>query len=1025
MFCDLEGFTALSEKLGPEESFGLMDPIYAIQIHGTQDYGGTVNEMTGDGIMALFGAPVALEDAPQRAIRAALAIHREMARFNDKMKRERPGLPTLKMRIGIHTGPVVVGTLGNDLRVEFKAVGDTVNLASRMEGLAEPGTTYVTDETFRLTEGLFRFEGLGEKEVKGKEEPVAVYRVIAPSTRRTRFDVSAERGLTPFVGRERELELLLDALERAKEGRGQAVSIRAGPGEGKSRLLYQFRTTTANEDVTFLEGKCLSYSRGVAYHPVIDILKGNFDVREADGDEAVREKVQRGLRVLGADDGATTPYLLELLSVKDSGYDQISMSPEGKKDKTLQALNRIVLRGAETRPLILAVEDLHWIDKSSEDAFKDILEHIAGARVLLLFTYRTEYVHTWGGRSYHSEITLNRLANREARAMATHVLGAEHVAENLVDLILEKTEGVPFFVEEFVKSLRDLGIIKRRGQTYVLTRDLQDAAIPSTIRDVIMARVDSLPEGAKDLLQTASVIEREFPYPLIQRVTGLTEREILSHLSNLKDAELLYERGVYPQSTYVFKHALTREALYESVLSKKREQLHEAIARTMESLFEGRIDEHCEVICEHFIASGNFEKGADYARLATRKAKERGAFADAVAYSEKRISCLGKLPTTRETQKSVIDARTTHALYILLTTDFASAKETIEPIFDLVLESQDKKRIAQLNTIMGVYHLKVEDEVLKGLSFLQEAVEITDELDDMNSRYFANYWLGIASAYDCKLQESVHHLKRAINTIRSTTNNPLGISVATSCISWAYNINGEIELGNQASREALRLAEESGDTHSKGVAYTSDGMSRYGKLALTEATNHLQMALDFCEKADNHEWTVIALDYLSKIYFVLGEYGKCMDFCNRRIVVLTETTRHPCFIGFSKILMANAMVKNNERDINLDELYRYATENKVRYLAGSMARHIGDILFDIDSRHLSNAEGWIKKAIDADLQNDTKWELANDYALYADWFERKEDLSRARQNLGKAIEIFQECGADGWVKRTEEKLAQL
>jgi len=254
----MEGFTTLSEKIGPEEAYSLMDRIYEILIHKVRDYEGTVNEMTGDGIMALFGAPIALEDAPQRAIRSAYAIHRETARFNEKMKEEQRGILPIKMRIGIHTGPVVMGTLGNDLRVEFKAVGDTVNLASRMEDLAEAGATYVTEETFRLTESLFRFEALGEKKVKGKEKPVNAYRVIAPSTRKTRFDVSAERGLTPFVGRERAVELLLDGFERAKAGRGQAFSIMAEAGVGKSRLLYEFTKTIMNEDITFLEGKCLS-----------------------------------------------------------------------------------------------------------------------------------------------------------------------------------------------------------------------------------------------------------------------------------------------------------------------------------------------------------------------------------------------------------------------------------------------------------------------------------------------------------------------------------------------------------------------------------------------------------------------------------------------------------------------------------------------------------------------------------------------------------------------------------------------
>ena len=368
-----------------------------------------------------------------------------MARFNDKLKQERKGIPPLKMRIGIHSGPVVVGTLGNNLRVEFKAVGDTVNLASRMEGLAEPGSTYVTEDTFKLTEGFFRFEALGEKEIKGRKDPVRVFCVIAPSSRRTRFDVSAERGLTPFVGRERELELLLDSFQRTRAERGQAFSIMAEAGVGKSRLLYEFRKAIANENVTFLEGKCLSYSRGVAYHPITDILKSTFNVQGGESDSEVREKVRNGLKALGVDEATTLPYVLELMFVKDSGIEKIMMSPEGKKDRIIEALKRIVLKSSKIRPLIMAFEDLHWVDKSSEDALKDLLESIPGAAVFLIFTYRPEYVHSWGGKSYNNQVTLSRLSNRESLSMLAYLLGTQDIEQNLEDLILEKTEGSPVF----------------------------------------------------------------------------------------------------------------------------------------------------------------------------------------------------------------------------------------------------------------------------------------------------------------------------------------------------------------------------------------------------------------------------------------------------------------------------------------------------------------------------------------------------------------------------------------------------
>ncbi|MBW1768606.1 MAG: AAA family ATPase, partial [Deltaproteobacteria bacterium] len=665
MFCDMEGFTGLSEKIDPEEVYSVMDQVYEILIHKVHDYDGTVNEMTGDGIMALFGAPIALEDAPQRAIRSAYSIHREMARFNDKMKQEKPGLPPLKMRVGIHTGPVVVGTLGNDLRVEFKAVGDTVNLASRMEGLAEPGTTYVSDDTFKLTEGFFRFEALGERAVKGKEEPVRVFRVISPSTIRTRFDVSAERGLTPFVGRNRELELLLDGFERAKASRGQAFSIMSEAGVGKSRLLYELRKAVANDDVTFMEGKCLSYSRGVMYHPVIEIVKANFDIMEGDSDLEIREKLKRGLNFLDVDEASTLPYLLELLSVKDSGVDPIALSPEARKDKIFKALIRVTIKASQIRPLIMAIEDLHWIDKSSEDYLKDLLDSISGARVFLIFTYRPEFVHTWGAKSYHSQVNLNRLSNRESLMLVNHLLDAVEIHGDLEDFILEKTEGVPFFIEEFIRSLKELKVIERKDNQHLFTKDFLEMTIPSTIQDVIMARVDSLPEGAKEVIQTGSVIEREFSYELIKRVTGISEQEILSRLSILKDSELLYERGIYPDITYIFKHALTREVIYDSILIRRKKKLHEDIGNTIEELYKETIAEHYGVLAVHFIYSKNYAKGAEYSKLAGKRAEKTASFIDAIAYGEKRISCLEKLPVDNEVEKKIIDARTVLGLYYL------------------------------------------------------------------------------------------------------------------------------------------------------------------------------------------------------------------------------------------------------------------------------------------------------------------------------------------------------------------------
>jgi class 3 adenylate cyclase/tetratricopeptide (TPR) repeat protein len=785
MFFDMEGFTALSEILGIEEAYSIMDKVYEILIHKVHDYEGTVNEMTGDGIMALFGAPIALEDAPQRAIRSAYAIQREMFRFSEKVKKERKDVPDLKMRIGIHSGPVVVGTLGNDLRVEFKAVGNTVNLASRMETLAKPGTTCVTEDTFKLTEGFFRFEALGKQRIKGKDEPVIIYQVIAPSTRRTRFDVSAERGLTPFVGRERELELLLDGFEQAKAGTGQALSIVAEAGLGKSRLLYEFRKAVANEDLTFLEGKCLSYSRGVAYHPVIDILKSNFDIRDSDEDFTIKKKVKKGLQVLKPDTSSALPYLLELLGVQDSGINKMSMSPEAKKDRITDAVKRISLKGSEIRPLILAVEDLHWMDRSTEDYLKNLLDSISGAGIFLIFTYRPEFVHTWGGRSYHSQVNLNRLSNRQSLLMVKYLLNTENIDSNLEGLIFEKTEGVPFFIEEFIKSFKDLEIIEKKEETYYLAKELPQVSIPSTIQDVIMARVDMLPEGAKEVLQIGSVIEREFSSEIIKPVTGLSEKELLSRLSVLKDVELLYERGIYPETTYIFKHALTRDVVYDSILTQKKKKLHNHIGNTIEELYENNIPDRYGVLAEHYISGENFEKGARYCRLAARKSEKAGSIIDAIAYGKKQIVCLEKLPQTEAIQKNLIYARTILGLYHAQMAHNLEAKAIVDPIVDLAKKRNYKRGLSHIYYIIGQYEFQVEENFSEGFQYLEKALKIGEELNDLIILVLTNMWLGIFHLNNCEFDSSLDHYKKALE-INVAANSIWGVSAIESNITWLY-----------------------------------------------------------------------------------------------------------------------------------------------------------------------------------------------------------------------------------------------
>jgi tetratricopeptide (TPR) repeat protein len=1002
-----------------------MNDVYEILIGKVHDYEGTVNEMTGDGIMALFGAPIAIEDAPQRAIRSSLAIHRQMTRFTDKIRETNKQFPVLKMRIGIHTGPVVVGTLGSDLRIEFKAVGDTVNLASRMEGLATPGTTYVTEDTFKLTKGLFRFEALGEKKVKGKTSAVSVYHVIAPSTRQTRFDVSAEQGLTPFVGRARELEILLDAFKRMKSGRGQALSMVSEAGVGKSRLLYEFRKAVTNENISFFEGRCFSYSRSAAYNPIIEILKSNFNIRQNDEQRLIRKKVIQGLKRLDIEEEFNLPYILELLFVQDSGIDQISMSTEAKKIRTLDALREIVRKGSQIRPLIMAFEDLHWIDKSSEDALKDLLINIPGHRVLLIFTYRPEFIHTWGAKSHHSQLNLNRLSNRESLMLVSHLLGTDDISQDLADLILEKTEGIPFFIEEFVKSLKDLKIIEEKNGTYSLTAGYDTVTPPSTIQDIIMARVDSLPKEAKDVLQTGAVIEREFTYGLIKKVMNFSETDILSHLSVLKNSELIYERGIYPDATYVFKNALTREVVYDSLLTPKKKQLHYEIGSAIEQLLVENIGEHYGLLAAHFIASENYEKGAEYCKLAGKRAEKAASLHDAIVFARKRTASLAKTPPSKELEKDRIDACTTLGLYSIQISQFEKAKEAVEPILQKALELNQTRSLSQIYTILGSYHMAVDEDFVRAIDYLQRSVKISEEINDPVSLVLANFFLGAVHSYNCEFEKALGHMDKALE-VNIAANSLWGISVIKSQISqFIYFSMGDVERVAQISEEAMQAAEESGDIYSKAMAYTNHGISWYARGHLPTAAKFLTMGAALCEKMRDPTWSSGTQFYLGETYFQAGEYQKAVQRYLQAIEILESNRIYSSGLHLFQLSVFRAQVHFGSKNIDTSLLRRCVDANKQKNFEGIIRRYAAEILLNLDDTHLSEAQFWIEDAIKRDEQNKMLFSLARNYQVYAEVLRRQGDFSKAKISLVNAHDIFAKCRAAGWAAKVHKELAAL
>ena len=690
LFADLVGYSTLSVQLGEEALFALMDNLYELLIHEIHRYEGTVNELTGDGLVAFFGAPLAVEQAPQRAVRAALAMQEAVARFSASLKHS----ADLHVRVGINTGPVIVGTVGNNLRMDYKAVGHTVNLAARMEQTAMPGTVQLTEHAYKLVAGYFDCDDVGPVSLKGLPTRVRAYRVTGERGMRTRLEVARERGLTRLVGRQRELDMLRQCFALVQRGRGQAVSIIGEAGLGKSRLLYEFRQTLGDVDYTWLEGRCSPYGAALAYGPIIEVLKQYCGIDASDRDEDMRQKVAHGLAQLGPAQEATVPYLAHLLAAGMDGSRLASMAPEALKHQIFEALRGLVGAIAARRSLVLTIEDLHWVDPTTTEVLTFLLEHLAGVPILLLCTYRPDFASLWSRKSYHSVLTLKPLDSHEGFEMLTALLGTPHMQDELAALVLNKTEGVPFFLEELVTALRETGAMTLHEDQWRLTASATAVPVPGTVEEVLMSRLDRLPEGAKSVLQTGAVIGREVSGALLQEVVGLPEHELTTHLAALTEAELLYTRGLQPQTTYVFKHAFTQEATYRSVLTARRRELHHRVAVTIEALFPDRLEEYYGQLAYHYLEGAQGDavaKAIAYAVRAGERYMALPAYAEAARFYHLALEVLAQHAPADEAQR--------YALLLALGVAQRKASEHVDALETLQRAAESARRLGSAEAL--------------------------------------------------------------------------------------------------------------------------------------------------------------------------------------------------------------------------------------------------------------------------------------------------------------------------------------
>jgi class 3 adenylate cyclase/predicted ATPase len=646
LFADLKGSTALIEGLDPEEARAIIDPALQLMMDAVHQYDGYVAQALGDGIFALFGAPLAHEDHPQRALYAALRMQEAMRRYADTLRAK--GYPPLLMRVGINTGEVVLRSIRkDDLHADYVPVGHSTNLAARMEQLANPGTIVVSAYTHRLTDGYFAFKDLGPTQIKGVEEALTIYEVLGVGPLRTRLQVSVRRGLTRFVGRQREMEQLQQALEQAKAGHGQIVGTMGEPGLGKSRLFYEFKLLSVSGCLV-LEAYSVSHGKATAYLPVIELLKSYFDIQAQDDERKRREKVGGKVLMLDRSLEDTLPYLFALLGIEEQPSPLQQMDPQIRRRRTFEALKKLLLRESLNQPLILIFEDLHWIDGETQGFLDTLSESVASAKLLLLTNYRPEYRHEWGQKTYYTQLRLAPLGRAEAEELLAFLLGNDVSLTPVKVLILEKTEGTPFFMEEMVQTLAEEGALLGDRGDYRLVLTPTALQLPPTVQGILAARIDRLAPDEKTLLQQLSVIGREFPLSLIRQVISQTEEELYRLLSSLQRKEFLYEQPAFPEVEYLFKHALTQEVAYNSVLIERRKVLHEQTAQALEVLYAVSLGEHYSDLAHHYTRSGNTQKAVEYLGLAGQQAVQRSANTEALNSLTTALELLKTLPDTPE-----------------------------------------------------------------------------------------------------------------------------------------------------------------------------------------------------------------------------------------------------------------------------------------------------------------------------------------------------------------------------------------
>jgi len=932
-FADVANFTSLSEKLDPEDAHNIMDGAFQILMDNIHRFEGTINQFTGDGVMALFGAPLAHEDHALRACHAALAIQNDLKAYGAKLKNTY-GLDFL-MRIGINSGPVVVGSIGDDLRMDYTAIGNTTNLASRMETLANPGCILVSTSTHRLARDFFRFESIGSVRIKGLTTPQEAYQLIKTGEVGTRIAASVAKGLSPFVGRKNSMSTLMGVYENTRAGRGQVVGMVGEAGVGKSRLLLEFTKLLADEEFTYLEGRCLHYGGSMSYLPIRDILKSYFSIRDDDNESEIRKKLKSKLNVLDESLNTGLAPLEDLLSVKVESGEFAALDPQQKRERTFEAIRNLFVRVSRDKPLIIAVEDLHWIDATSEEFLDYLIGWLGNCKIMLLLMYRQEYSHHWGNKSEYSQISLSQLSTPSSIQLIQAILTGDEIAPEIKELILARASGNPLFIEEFTQTLLENGTIKCQGHCYFLEGNASSIDVPDTIQGLIAARIDRLEDNIKRTMQVASVIGRDFAYRILKSITGLHE-ELKSYLLNLQGLEFIYEKRLFPELEYIFKHALIQEVTYYSLLTARRKELHRQVGEAMEEQFGDRLNEYSNIVGEHFLRGEDWERAYVYLNQAGDSAIRLYANTEAREHFTNCLKALDNLEDTAINLRRRIDTiiRLTVSSWLtdpadVLLERLNKAERLIASISDSSERSpEDALRLARvqfwigrayyqrgdMREALGYYKqvlpiaqqaadeellviptgaigqaLIVQGHLAKGTAMLGQAIPVFEKMARWPQWIQAKsfYGAGIAGVGGWKqgLSEAQDALAKS-NEFKSFT----GIGVSQNCIGYAYLFGGELQRAMEAAQAAVEAALQSKDLIYQYVGYTlwAWAAGRIGQLdvAAEKMIKSQEVAQKLGGKAIMGD---VAMAASSEIALFKGDWNAAIELAKKTLEVAQMT----------------------------------------------------------------------------------------------------------------------------------------